>query len=132
GLERPASSRSAPGRLRLSPARASLVTLLPATVAAILAPAGVPLVALAGIRVYRSHRARGWIAVPIAGVLAIAIAAIAATRNALWFVPAHPVSPRESIYLLADALGPLAATAAFAGLVLAARTPIANVALCTC
>ncbi len=109
------------------PTTSPLVALLPATIACILSPAYVALVAIAGARLMTApwQRPRWAVGVPIAGALALVLALIAGlayhgSLGALgdaWCGSAR--SPRgvaSLAELLATTIGPLAAVAAIAGL----------------
>jgi hypothetical protein len=119
-----------------------LVAMLPATIAAVLDPAAVVLVAIAGVRLVTAPWPRpSWaIAVPIAGVLGVVLAAIAGSAShgtfgalgAHWFGPAHPVGAPVLARITGDALGPLTAVAAIAGLALIARPRLAELAVIGC
>jgi len=113
-----------------------IVAAVPAIVAAVLDPSFVALVAITGAHVVAAPvpRPRWALAVPAAGVIAIALAAIAGTRwpalGAAWFGrPAHTVDARSLAALLAAALGPLTAVAALAGLASLVRARLAELAL---
>ena len=121
------------------PTTSPLVALLPATIAAILSPAYVALVVIAGARLITApwQRPRWAIAVPILGVLALVLAAIAclATHGALasladaWSAsPRAPIAPQAFAEHLALALGPIAAIAALCGLPALVRPRHAEVA----
>jgi hypothetical protein len=120
-----------------------LVALLPATIAGVLEPAAIALVLIAGTRLVR---ARGrladryqtlTIAAPIAGGIAIMLAVIAggahdgafAKLGRYWFGPAHPIAARALPALVGDALGPLTAVAALAGLAQLKRLRLAEIAI---
>lgn len=109
------------------PTTSPLVALLPATIACILSPAYVALVAIAGARLMTApwQRPRWAVGVPIAGALALVLALIAGlayhgSLGALgdaWCGSAR--APRGFVSLaelLAITVGPLAAVAAVAGL----------------
>ena len=109
------------------PTTSPLVALLPAAIAAILSPAYVALVAIAGSRLVTApwQRPRWAIAVPILGALALVLAAIAciATQGSLArLADAWSASPRAPIAAplfaehVALAVGPIAAVAALCGL----------------
>lgn len=121
------------------PTTSPLVALLPATIAAVLSPAYVALVPIAGSRLITApwQRPRWAISVPILGALAVALAVIAciATRGSLaHFADAWTASPRAPIAAplflehLALALGPIAAVAALGGLPSLGRPRHAEVA----
>jgi hypothetical protein len=113
-----------------------LVAVLPAVVAAVLDPAFVALVAIAGARLLTAPWPRPrWVAcVPIAGIVAILVAVIAGTAwtglGARWFgAAAHPISVAALAEAAAAVLGPLTAVAALAGITALARTRYAELAL---
>lgn len=124
------------------PSTSPLVAMLPASIAGVLEPAAIVLVPLAGVRLVTApwQRPRWAVAVPIAGALAVALAAIAggagegafAALGARWFGPAHPIGAPALAHATADALGPLAAVAALAGLALLAKLRLAEVAVAAC
>jgi hypothetical protein len=114
-------------------ARAStppVVVIAPAVVAAILEPACVALVAIAGTR-FVTRTGPRWTILPVlAGVLAALLAILAGTAGegvfaalgARWYgQPAAAIAPARSLALLGDALGPLVAVAALGGLALLVR-----------
>jgi hypothetical protein len=108
-----------PAEAQVSP----LVAVLPATVAAALDPSFAALIAIAGARLVTApwQRPRWVVVVPAAGALAIALALAAGTRwaslGALWFGgAAEPIAPGLLAVRIAEALGPLTAVAALAGL----------------
>ena len=124
------------------PTTSPLVALLPATIAAILSPAYVALVAIAGSRLITApwQRPRWAIGVPIAGALALVLAVIAGiaahgSAGALgdaWTGAAR--SPRglpAVLELTATTLGPITAVAALAGLPFLARVRHAELAVGT-
>lgn len=122
------------------PTTSPLVALLPAVIAAILSPAYVALVGIAGTRLVTApwQRPRWAIAVPIVGALALVLAVIAclATHGSLarlgdaWTAsPRAPIAPHVFAEHLALALGPLAAVAAICGLPVLARPRHAEVAV---
>ncbi len=126
-------------RLPASP----LVAMVPAIVAAVLEPACVPLIALAGIRLVTApwNRPRWAVAAPLIGGLAVLLAVVAgvarhgvfADLGRHWFGSApYATTPLHSIGLLAEVLGPLAAVAALAGLVMLVRVRLANLAIVGC
>jgi len=124
-LARPASATASP-----------LVAVLPATVAAVLDPSFVALIAITGLRLITTpwQRPRWVVVVPVAGVIAILLAVVAGTRwpglGLRWFgAAAHPVSPAALAALAGAALGPLTAVAAIAGLAGLARARYAELAL---
>jgi hypothetical protein len=102
-----------------------LVAMLPACVAAALDPSFVALVPIAGARLVTApwQRPRWIVAVPIAGGIACLVAVLAcagplgALGDAWTGTRAHPIGPGPLAGRLADALGPICAVAALAGLV---------------
>jgi hypothetical protein len=94
-----------------------LVAMLPATIAAVLDPAAVALVAIAGARLVTApwQRPRWAVAVPIAGVLAVIVAAIAGGAHdgtfgalgARWFGAAHAIGAPALARMTGEAIGPL-------------------------
>jgi hypothetical protein len=125
-LARPATGRATP-----------VMVTLAASVAAILAPACVALVTIAGTRILT--RPPRWTIVPvIAGLLAalLAIAAGTAESGALASLGARwyggtpdPIPLERSLALLGDALGPMLAVAALGGLIVAARVRVGRASL---
>jgi hypothetical protein len=121
-------SAPAPGpNSRRAAGTPAIIAMLPATIAAVLEPACVALVPIAGARVYvhpasKPRLPQRWvIVVPLAGVLAVMLAIVMGTGDgafgARWYgEPAAPVTPSVSAVRLADALGPMLAVAALAGL----------------
>lgn len=119
-----------------------LVAMLPATIAAVLEPAAVALIAIAGTRLVTApwQRPRWAIAVPIAGGVAVLLAVIAgaaqggmfATLGAHWFGSTPAAAQASLPSALADALGPFTAVAALAGLGIIARVRLAELAVATC
>lgn len=128
-----------------------LVAMAPAVIAALLDPAAVGLVAIAGARVVTELRPqpRWAIALPIAGGLAAVVAIIAgsartgiAARLAVHWFAAAPAVPHgtgstastlaQAGLGLASALGPLVAVAALAGLSQLARVRRPELALVAC
>lgn len=108
-----------------------LVALLPAGIAALLDPSFVALPAIAGTRwlLAPGLRPRWALAVPAAGVLAILVAVLAGARLGWFATPAHPVHPATLAARLGEALGPLTAVAALAGLFSLVRPTLAMLAL---
>jgi hypothetical protein len=117
-----------------------LVAMLPAAIGAVLSPALVPLVPLAGVRLVTAPWQRpGWVVVmPALGVVACTIATLAGIADdgalamlaAHWFAaPRDPVPVSTLAARAGDALGPLVAVAALAGAVVAARVRLAELAL---
>lgn len=120
-----------------------LVAMLPATIAAVLEPAAVALVPIAGWRLVVApwQRPRWIAAVPVAGGVAVLLAVLAglahdgalATLGAHWFgAPARAIAPADLAARLGQALGPLAAVAALAGLASVARARLAEIAAASC
>ena len=115
------------GRGALSTA-SPIVALLPAVIAAIAAPSCAPLVAIVGAHLVTApwRRPRSIVVVPIAGGLAVIVAVIAGLAHAgvfarlgeLWIGPARAVAPTALPGLLGEALGPVLAIAALAGIAL--------------
>jgi hypothetical protein len=133
--------------------------MLPAIVAAVLEPAAIALVAIAAMRLvtsrapvtslsgaktgdgplfrWRRHTPTWVIVIPIAGGLAVMLAVLAGTARAgmfaslgtRWFGPAHPIAAHEMPALLGDALGPLTAVAAMAGVAMLAKLRLAELAV---
>jgi hypothetical protein len=96
-----------------------------AVVAAVLDPSFTVLIAISGWKATRTAWARYVLAVPAAGVLATALAANAALYWphlwATWSGHApHAPDPVHAAGLIGDALGPIAAVAALAGIAIAA------------
>jgi hypothetical protein len=103
----------------------------PAIGAAVLAgaldPSFAALLAIAGVRLVRGPwpRPRAALAVPCIGALAIALAALGVAHGGAWWAAwadraAHPLDAARAATRIGDALGPITAVAALAGLVLAA------------
>ncbi|MEO7095893.1 MAG: hypothetical protein ABI175_21715, partial [Polyangiales bacterium] len=122
------------------PTTSPLVAMLPATIAAILSPAYVALVVIAGSRLITApwQRPRWAIGVPIAGALALVLAVIAGLAahgsfGALgdtWIgAPRAPRGLPAVLELTAITLGPITAVAALAGLPFLARVRHAEVAV---
>lgn len=117
-----------------------LVALLPATIALVLDPAAVVVLAIAGVRLVTApwERPRWVVAVPIFGVLAVLVAVIAGEGRAFtalgahWFGPAHAVGAPALARQTGEALGPLTAVAAVAGLAWIARPRLAELAVIGC
>ncbi len=113
-----------------------LVAVAPAALAGLLDPSFVALLAIAGARLVTSRgpRPRWALAVPLAGILAIVLAAIAGTLwHALgrrWFGGvARPISITSFAVIAATTLGPMTAVAALAGLGELVRARRAELAL---
>ncbi len=122
------------------PTTSPLVALLPATVAAVLDPSFVALIAIAGARLVTApwERPRWAIAVPIAGGLLALLAVIAcvaqggafATLGTTW--TGHAQSSVGLAHLVADGaqvIGPITAVAALAGLLVLVRPRHAELAI---
>lgn len=116
------------------------VALAPAVTAAILEPACVALVAIAGTRLLSDPR-RWMIAVPIAGAIAVVVAIVAGSADGgafgalgdRWYgARGTAIPPRDTVALLGNALGPLAITAALGGLVTLVRVHLASLAIVAC
>ncbi len=124
------------------PTTSPLVALLPAIIAAVLSPAYVALVAIAGSRLVTApwQRPRWAVGVPIAGVLALALAVIAglafhgslaAFGDAWCGAPRAPRGLGSLLELSGTTLGPITAVAAVAGLSFLARLRHAELAVGT-
>lgn len=124
------------------PTTSPLVALLPAMIAAVLSPAYVALVAIAGSRLITApwQRPRWAIGVPIVGALALVLAVLAGASahgslgalGDLWIGALR--SPRglpAVLELAAITLGPITAVAALAGLPFLARVRHAELAVGT-
>ncbi len=120
-----------------------LVAMLPAVVAAILEPAAIALLPIAGTRLLTSpwQRPRWAIAVPIAGALAVVLAVIAgaahdgafASLGARWFGARAASLPAATLLeAVGNSLGPIVAVAALAGVGLIMRVRLAELAIATC
>jgi hypothetical protein len=120
-----------------------VVALLPAVIAAVLAPSCALLVPIVGARLVTApwQRPRGIVAVPIAGALFVLLAVLAgvvhggplAVLGERWIGAWHPVAPATLPGSLGDALGPLLAVAALAGLALIfTRVRHAQIAIGAC
>lgn len=125
------------------PTTSPLVALLPATVAAILDPSFVALIAIAGVRLVTApwERPRWAIAVPIAGVLIAVLALVACLAHGGAFSSladrwtGHPASSIGLTSLVArgaHTIGPIIAVAALAGLSVLGRARHAEVAVGAC
>lgn len=112
---------------RLTPAKSPYPAIGAAIVAAVLDPSFVGLVAIAGVRFVVGPWSRPrWAAlVPALGVIAIMLAIVAGFAHhgllsSLWIAwtggPPHAASPSHVALVIGDALGPLTAVAAIAGL----------------
>jgi len=107
-----------------APASSPLVAMLPAGIAALLDPSFVALLPIAGARLVTAPWQRPrWIGLaPIAGGLVVLLAILACTGplgalGVAWTgTVAHPVAPVVLADRLGEALGPICAVAAFAGL----------------
>lgn len=122
------------------PASSPLVAVVPAALAGILDPSFAALLAIAGVRLVTAPgrpRTRWVLCAPVAGALALALAGLAGTvwpaLGAHWFgAAAHPVTASSlaaTAEAAADALGPLTAVAALAGLTAVVRARWAELAL---
>lgn len=122
------------------PTTSPLVALLPATIAAVLDPSFVALIAIAGARLVTApwERPRWAIAVPIAGGLLALLAVFAcvaqggalASLGTTWTGHArHPVGLAHLIREGAQVIGPVTAVAALAGLVVLVRPRHAELAI---
>lgn len=125
------------------PTTSPLVAVLPATVAAVLDPSFVALIAIAGARLVTApwERPRWAIAVPIAGALLAVLAVIAclARGGALAALAdqwtghaAEPIGLGRLVAQGAHAMGPMSAVAAIAGLVVLLRARHAELAAAVC
>jgi len=124
------------------PTTSPLVAMLPATIAGVLDPAAIALFMIAGTRLVTApwNRPKWAIAIPILGGLAVILAVVAgtahdgafATLGARWFGAAHPMPPGVLARDLGDALGPLTAVAAIAGIVLVFQLRLAELAVASC
>jgi hypothetical protein len=112
--------------------------VLPASLAALLAPSCAPLIAIAGARLVTApgRRSRWALAVPTVGALACLLAVLGATTwrglGALWFPAAHPTPLFTVAERAGELLGPLTAVAALAGLASLTRARLAELALAAC
>lgn len=124
------------------PTTSPLVALLPATIAAILSPAYVALVVIAGSRLVTApwQRPRWAIGVPIIGALALVLAVIAgvaahgslaALADAWCGAPRAPRGLATMLDSAASTLGPVTSVAALAGLPFLLRPRHAEVAVGT-
>ncbi len=124
------------------PTTAPLVAMLPAIIAAVLSPAYIALVAIAGSRLVTApwQRPRWAVGVPIAGVLALVLAVIAglsehgslAAFGDTWCsAPRTPRGLGAVLELTGATLGPITAVAAVAGLPLLLRARHAELAVGT-
>lgn len=124
------------------PTTSPLVALLPATIAALLSPAYVGLLAIAGSRVITApwQRPRWAIGVPIVSLLALVLAVIAgvaahgsfaALGDAWTGVARAPHGLPSMLELTATTLGPITAVAALAGLAFLVRVRHAELAAAT-
>lgn len=118
-----------------------LVAMLPACVAGVLDPSYVALIAIAGARLVTApwQRPRFIALVPAAGALATLLALLAVTGridslfHAWTGTSAHPISFATLAQHLGDALGPISAVAALAGLAfVAGRSRYTQVAIAAC
>ncbi len=120
-----------------------LVAMLPATIAALLEPGAIVLLPIAGTRLVTApwQRPRWAIAVPVLGGLAVLLAVITGTaRDGVladlarhWYGGAPQSMPSELLApALGDALGPLTAVAAIAGIALLLRFRLVELAILTC
>ena len=144
------------------PTTSPLVAMLPATIAAILEPASIALLAIAGTRLVQRRATGAanpgaatpiakpsasapvaspqWsIAIPIAGGLGVMLAVIAgsaqsgafATLGEHWFGP-RARAATSIAHAIGDAIGPLSAVAALAGIFLLAKLRLAELAVLAC
>lgn len=125
------------------PTTSPLVALLPATVAAVLDPSFVALIAIAGARLVTApwDRPRWAIAVPITGGLLALLAVIACVAHGGAFTTlgdawtghaAAPIGLARLVNSGAHVIGPLTAVAALAGLAVLARPRHAELATAVC
>ncbi len=125
------------------PTTSPLVAVLPATVAAVLDPSFVMLIAIAGVRLVTApwERPRWAIAIPIMGVLCAVLALIACVAQGGAFRAlgdqwtghaAETIGLARLIAHGAQAMGPVIAVAALAGLAVLARPRHAEVAVAAC
>ncbi len=125
------------------PTTSPLVALLPATVAAILDPSFVALIAIAGVRLVTApwERPRWAIVVPIAGVLIAVLALIACLAHGGTFArladhwtghAADSIGLAGLVARGAQTIGPVIAFAALAGLFVLVRPRHAEVAVAVC
>lgn len=124
-----------------APASSPLVAMLPAGLAGFLDPSFIALLPIAGARLVTAPWQRPrWIAlVPAAGGLAVLLAILACTGplgalGDVWTgTAAHPVAPVVLAERIAEALGPICAVAALAGLAwIGGRGRHAQLALVAC
>jgi len=122
------------------PTTSPLVALLPATIAAVLDPSFVALIAIAGARLVTApwERPRWAIAVPITGVLLAVLAVIACVARGGAFASlgitwtGHHASPLGLARFVTDGaqvIGPMTAVAALAGLAVLVRPRHAELAI---
>lgn len=141
-LVRPVSPPSDPADPSDALAISPVIAIIPAAIAGVLDPRFLALVAITGARITTIprgvwRRPRWLIAIPIAGVLALAALALAATAwptlGARWLGAPHPIAPRALAVLTADVLGPILSVAALAGLAALARPryPLVGLTACT-
>lgn len=125
------------------PTTSPLVALLPATVAGVLDPSFIAMIAVAGARLITApwERPRWAIAVPIAGGLLALLAVLACLSRSgsllalgtSWCgLPPHPLSFTSLARLGAQTIGPVTAVAALAGIVVLVRTRYAELAAILC
>lgn len=125
------------------PTTSPLVALLPATVAAVLDPSFVALIAIAGARLVTApwERPRWAIAVPIVGVLLAVLGVIACVAHGGAFATlgdrwtghaAQSIGLAGLVARGAETIGPLTAVAALGGLAVLSRPRHAEVAVAVC
>ncbi|MGE0547848.1 MAG: hypothetical protein AB7O24_15525 [Kofleriaceae bacterium] len=125
------------------PTQTPLVAALPATVAGVLIPSAVALLAIAGARAMSApwQRPRWAVIVPVVGGLAIVAAVMSGTARhgafgelgTAWFGHSPtPITPMGWLVGAGDSLGPLTAAAAIAGGLLILRRRHAEIALLAC
>ena len=125
------------------PTTSPLVAVLPATVAAVLDPSFVAVIAIAGARLVTApwERPRWAIVVPIAGVLLAVLAVVACVAHGGAFATlgnrwtghaADPIGLARLVGRTAQVIGPLTAVAALAGLAVLVRSRHAELAAAVC
>lgn len=113
---------------------AARLAVFPAVVAAVLDPSFVALVAITGLHLWMARGPRWSLAALVLGCVAVGVALLAGTvwtgLGAHWFAaPAHAVPSATLAARIGDALGPLTAVAALAGLSALVRVRFAELAL---
>jgi len=122
--------------------RPASVALAPAIAAAVLEPAFVALIAIAGTRLVPAQRRQRWtIAIPIIGTCAVVLAIVAGaadggvlgTLGARWYGgPGRTTPAITALAAVGDALGPLVVVAAAGGLATLARVRLPNLGVVAC